>query len=129
MRAGRSERQVNRHVKSIVKPCAVERMWAHSADLKHGYHYASSSGGDVVFIENSPRSGKSVSVLPELIVVRHYATKSLHEYVDKNWKKGRANMGPGHERPADFFKKHDLHDIDAPFLVDRSIRSEKKLLS
>lgn len=115
VRAGRSERQVNRHVKSIVKPCAVERMWAHSADLKHGYHYVSSSGGEVAFKQNSPQSGRSASVLPELIVVRHYATKSLQEYVEKKQRKGRANMGPSHERPAAYFKNHDFNDIEAPF--------------
>lgn len=114
-RAGKKERSVNRHIKSIVKPSAVERMWAHSADLVDGYHYVSSSGGSVVFVNQVARSGRTEYVISDSIFVRHYAVKSLQEYVENKQNKGRANMGPDHERHAAYFKNHDLNDVHAPF--------------
>ena len=114
-RAGKRERHVNRHIKSIVKPAAVERMWAHSADLVDGYHYLASSGDRVAFINQNPRSGRSQHVLSDCITVKHYAVKSLQEYIEKKQKKGRANLGPEKERHAAYFENHDMNDTDASF--------------
>mgnify|MGYP002280373457 CR=1 FL=1 len=92
--ASSAARRVNRHVKSIVNPAAVERMFVHSADLKDGYHYADAEGQPIAFRGGRTRSGRVDVPIADTLRINHYVIKSEQEFVEKKMRRGRANLGP-----------------------------------
>lgn len=109
--ASRMNRQVNKHVKCIVKPKAVRKAYVHAPELSFGYHYLTPGGERVQFIGGEAKSGRSEQVSSHGLIINHYNVKSQQEFVDIKAARGRANMGTAHCRDMGYFKGHDLNDI------------------
>lgn len=108
--ASSANRAVNEHVKSIVKPAAVRKVWAHASEFKDGFKYLMFDGAEAEFYSETPKSGRTISVAPLDAKVLHYAVKSEQEFYEKKFKKGRANLGRDAVRHEHYFKNHDLND-------------------
>lgn len=119
--ASDSERVVNCHVKSIVKPSLVLSMTAHTAELKPGYRYLTANGQQADFLEGKVKSGRTERVVDTPLKIYHYNIKSYEEFVDTKMTRGRANLGPAHSRDLDYFRNHDMNE--------ESVRFSPELLS
>ncbi|WP_198655828.1 glycosyltransferase family 2 protein [Salinicola sp. CR57] len=113
--ASESERVVNCHVKSIVKPSRVLSMTAHTAELKPGSRYLGADGQAVTFLDGKTKSGRTERVIDTPMRVYHYNIKSQEEFVDTKMTRGRANMGPMHSRDLEYFHKHDMNEVRLGF--------------
>ncbi|WP_110665662.1 glycosyltransferase family 2 protein [Salinicola halophilus] len=112
-RASRVERQVNCHVKSIVKPRHVQSMTAHAAVLEPGFGYVTADGQPAAFVDGKSASGRTQTVSPTPLKIYHFNVKSRDEFVDTKMTRGRANMGPNHSRDMNYFRHHDLNEEPA----------------
>ncbi|MDH4572942.1 hypothetical protein CUR86_11085 [Salinicola acroporae] len=113
--ASDSERVVNCHVKSIVKPSRVLSMTAHTAELKPGCRYLGADGQAATFLDGKTKSGRTERVIDTPMRVYHYNIKSQEEFVDTKMTRGRANMGPTHSRDLEYFHKHDMNEVKLGF--------------
>jgi len=114
--------KTNRHIKSLIKPTLVDKMWAHSAELKQGALYLLPSGEEVSFFQDNPKSGRTQTIKDTDIIVRHYAVKSLEEFIENKKNKGGANQGAEAIKNMSYFDNHDVNDevIELPdsFLIE-----------
>lgn len=112
-RASATDRQVNCHVKSIVKPRHVKAMTAHAAVLEEGVHYVTADGQSANFVDGRSETGRTRAVTPTPLKIYHFNVKSRDEFVDTKMTRGRANMGPNHSRDMNYFRQHDLNEEPA----------------
>jgi len=108
--SSRRNRIVNQHVKSIIKPAAVESMSAHTAVLKSGYQYLLSNGSKAQFINNTPVSGRSTHIEETPLKINHYVIKSLEEFIEYKQNRGSAIRGESAIKDMDYFNNHDIND-------------------
>lgn len=109
-RASVATRNVNCHVKSIVKPRHVKSMTAHTAYLEPGYRYLTADGRPAEFVDGKPDTGRTQAVVSTPLKVYHFNVKSREEFIDTKMTRGRANMGPNHSRDMNYFRHHDLNE-------------------
>ncbi|MFW6093624.1 MAG: glycosyltransferase family 2 protein [Pseudomonadota bacterium] len=105
-------RQVNMHVKSVVKPSLTRRIWPHTAELAPHVEYVASDGAPPAFVDANPLSGRATAPNAGSLLVRHYAVKSFEEFTTNKSKRGRANLGEKHCRDVAYFNRHDINDYD-----------------
>ncbi|MFU8817681.1 MAG: glycosyltransferase family 2 protein [Pseudomonadales bacterium] len=117
--ASNPERLVNTHVKSVVKPACVARMWSHTAELRGAARYLDANGDVAEFVNGDSSSGRSQAVIASPLTVRHYAVKSEQEFVENKSRRGRANLGSDARRGMSYFDNHDINDYCAP--LDQSL--------
>lgn len=123
--ASKSDRQVNKHVKCIVKPDFVSKMHVHAPILIDDKVIVDCTGKEVEFIDQDPRSGRTVKICDSGLRVNHYNIKSRNEFIDIKSKRGRANLGEKECRQLKYFYNHDLNDM----LVTSEYYSFKKINS
>ncbi|WP_110687115.1 glycosyltransferase family 2 protein [Salinicola aestuarinus] len=111
--ASRADRQVNCHIKSIVKPRHVKSMTAHAAVLEPGFRYVTADGVSAAFVDDRPESGRTQTVSPTPLKIYHFNVKSRDEFIDTKMTRGRANLGPNHSRDMNYFRHHDLNEEPA----------------
>ena len=126
----RSTRRVNAHIKSVVKPARVARMWSHAAVLQDGFRYLDVNGAAAAFVDDDPKSGRTQTVIEGPLAVQHYAVKSEQEFREIKSRRGRANLGSGALRDMSYFTSHDINDypveVDAALL--EGVRAEVRRL-
>lgn len=104
--------QINRHVKSFVKPSCITEMHIHAPKVTGGVVY--SDGSELAFADGE--QGISPEIKLEVAVINHYFTRSKEEWNAKKMR-GNANRAIGardkfiryHEG---MFNKHDRNDVD-----------------
>jgi len=108
--ASKDSRAVNKHIKTIVKPEAVQSLSLHSARLRDGFCHKTPDGSEAVFIDDDPKSGITETVCKGPLRINHYNIKSFEEFVRIKMTRGRANLGPDNIRPLKYFSGHDFND-------------------
>lgn len=116
--SSKKDRIVNKHFKSIIKPAAVKSMTAHAALLKKDYKYLLSNGSETQFINNTPTSGRTVTVTDTPITVHHYVVKSLEEFIKFKQNRGSAIRGEAAVKDINYFNNHDINDEEFKLPTD-----------
>ncbi|MGQ0699110.1 MAG: glycosyltransferase family 92 protein [Panacagrimonas sp.] len=96
----------NRHIKSVVKPEAVETAWVHRCTLLPGYRYTDAAGAPVPF-DRMSGFARDIPAIDGRVRVHHYIVKSYREFADRKAFRGRATRGPAHVRGTRFFHTCD----------------------
>lgn len=118
--AAESEWRGNRHIKSVVKPEAVEYMYCHHAELHPHYDYVDSNGTNLRFcdwhlqpIETASPYSLNVNLNP--LRINHYVIKSLQEFTEKKRRRGSAVTGPNHDKGHELFIRCDKNELHYPY--------------
>lgn len=118
--ASRPDKNVNHHIKTILKPSCVSEMYIHHAKLKNNKYYYD-EGGKIFFIETTKEKNEmplgSVSPFTKVIknnslYVAHYVVKSKDEHMLKKSKRGSAAGKASRQKGIAYFKCHDLNQFE-----------------
>lgn len=115
----------NHFIKSIYRPVAIEKIYAHRAIIKSNYRYINTAQQELIFshpkslptpTKNNQTSGVSAKVCNNKIRIHHYALKSEEEFIQKKRNKGDAIFGQNHIKSDGYFKSFNLNDYSYQIL-------------
>jgi len=117
--AGTDTNKRNHFIKSIYRPKAVQKIFAHRAKLNNQFEYINTQGNPLIFssLKSLPKptkdnqtSGVSSQIMKNNLRIHHYALKSVEEFTNKKKYKGDAILGKNHIKSDSYFKEFDLND-------------------